>query len=541
MDKLTTHSILLAGFTTLAALSSCTSSQIKKNNSLKMPNILIAISDDQSFAHTSLTGDKLVKTPNFDRVAKAGILFTNCIAGSPGCAPSRSSILTGRYPWQNEQAGQHASEYPQKYVTFPDELERKGYSIGVTGKGCAPFNWEVSGRKRNPAGPEFNNIRYEENEVDGPPATGIRPTNYFANFKSFIENKDKNKPFYFWYGAFEPHRSFEKGSGIREGINPELATVPGFLPDHPEIRSDMADYALEIQWFDKHLGMMLDYLEEIGELDNTIVIVTSDNGMSFPGAKANCYEYGIHVPMAISYPDGFPSGRKIEDPVSFTDLAPTLLQAVNIKPEKMLTMSGRSILNLLKSENSGRLNPGREFVFSSRERHSSSRWHNLGYPQRALRTDRYLYIRNFKPERWPAGAPQMLKEDGSLDVMHGRRKSPGGNYDFAYTDIDACPSKDLLIEERDNPEIRDYFMITMGSKRPGEELFDIVDDPYCLKNLADDSDYRKILKDLRSKMTEYCTKTGDPRFTGSNPDIFESYKRYSHIRNFPKPDWAQKP
>jgi uncharacterized sulfatase len=133
----------------------------------------------------------------------------------------------------------------------------------------------------------------------------------------------------------------------------------------------------------------------------------------------------------------------------------------------------------------------------------------------------------------------MLKRDGTLDVMHGRKRSPDGNYDFAYTDIDACPAKDLLIEERNNPEIEKYFMIAMGNKRPGEELFDIIADPYCVNNLAADSKYSETLDDLRSKMKDYCTKTGDPRFTGDNPDIFESYKRYSHIRSFPKPDWAQ--
>jgi uncharacterized sulfatase len=536
MNKLSVKSLILAGCAMLLFLGSCTS---PKNKNKKRPNILIAISDDQSFAHTSINGDKLVKTPNFDRVAKAGVLFTNCIAGSPGCAPSRSSLLTGRYPWQNEHAGQHASEYPQKFVTFPDELEKAGYAVGVSGKGCGPFNWKASGRTRNPAGPELNSIKYEENDPQGPPAKGIKNTNYFENFKVFIENRGEEQPFYFWYGAHEPHRFFEKGSGLREGINPDMADVPGFMPDHPEIRSDMADYALEIQWADKHLGMILDYLDEIGELENTIVIVTADNGMAFPAAKANCYEYGIHVPLAISYPGNFPSNRKVEDLVSFTDLAPTILELTNVKPENMLAITGESILDLLKSEKSGKINPDREFVLSSRERHSSSRWNNLGYPQRALRTDQYLYIRNFKPERWPAGAPQMLKRDGTLDVMHGRRRSPDGNYDFAYTDIDACPAKDLLIEERNNPEIEKYFMIAMGNKRPGEELFDIIADPYCVNNLAADSKYSETLDDLRSKMKDYCTKTGDPRFTGDNPDIFESYKRYSHIRSFPKPDWAQ--
>jgi len=119
-------------------LNSC---QPTEKNEAKRPNILIAISDDQSFAHTSFAGCKFVSTPGFDRVARDGIYFTNCYAGSPGSAPSRSSLVTGRYHWQNEQSGQHASSWMSKYVPFPDLLEANGYHTGFTGKGVGPFKY----------------------------------------------------------------------------------------------------------------------------------------------------------------------------------------------------------------------------------------------------------------------------------------------------------------------------------------------------------------------------------------------------------------
>lgn len=490
------------------------------------PNILIAISDDQSFPHCGAYGSEWVNTPAFNKIAEEGILFMNCIAPSPGCAPSRSSLLTGRYPWQNEQAGQHQSEYPMKFVTFPDLLEKSGYHIGYTGKGCDPFNWKISGRTRNPAGPAYNDVRYGEDSPDGPPASGISGNNYAENFKAFYEGKDPDQPFFFWYGSTEPHRVYEQNSGIRLGLNTADALVPDFLPDADTIRNDLLDYAIEIEWFDRHLHHILDYLEEKGELENTLVIVTSDNGMPFPRAKANAYEYGIHLPLAMAWPAGIYSGRRVEDPVSFVDFAPTILELAGVDPDKgMLPISGKSLLNILASRKQGVVDRSREAVYSSRERHSSSRWNNLGYPQRAIRTPDYLYILNLKPERWPAGAPQRIDENGRLE--------PG----MAFHDIDGSPSLQYLYDHRTNNRVKVLFEQSTA-RRPAVELYRIRKDPYCLVNLAEDGQYQDIREDLHLKLMDFLVKTEDPRLVGEDPDIFESYKRYAGIRNFPKPDWA---
>ncbi|MBC7345375.1 MAG: sulfatase-like hydrolase/transferase, partial [Clostridia bacterium] len=245
---------------------------------------------------------------------------------------------------------------------------------------------------RNPAGPAFNERRAK------PPWRGISNVDYAANFALFLEQKPKDRPFCFWYGAHEPHRSYEAGSGIKSGKELARAEVPPFLPDTPEVRSDLLDYAVEIEWFDHHLEQMLRLLEQTGELDNTLIIVTSDNGMPFPRAKANLYEYGIHVPLAICWPAQIPGNRIIDDPVGFVDLTATILEAAGVKhphsEDPKLAPVGKSLLQLLRSRMQGRVDLERRFIFAGRERHSSSRYKNLGYPCRAVRNDRFLYIRN---------------------------------------------------------------------------------------------------------------------------------------------------
>ena len=308
------------GLAASAALSGWTCSQPQKR-----PNILFAISDDQSWPHTSAYGSEFVNTPAFDRVAREGVLFHNAFVCAPQCSPNRASILTGRYIWQNEEAGTHASSFPRHLPVFTEALKDSGYQLGYTGKPWGPGNWQISGWERNPVGPEFSDIKY-----DDPPQDGIRNLDYAANFKAFLDQKSADEPFFFWYGASEPHRSYKQGSGLAAGKELENVTVPAFLPDHPVIRGDMLDYAIEIEWFDNHLERMLDMLEERGELENTLVVVTSDNGMPFPRAKANLYEYGIHMPLAVRWGERVKSGREVDDLISFVDFAPTFLAAAGV-------------------------------------------------------------------------------------------------------------------------------------------------------------------------------------------------------------------
>ena len=480
----------------------------------KKPNILFVIADDQSYPHASAYKTAGIKTPAFDRIAKEGILFNNAFSAAPSCSPSRAAILTGKNCWQLENAGTHDSSFPIQYKTYPDLLEHVGYSIGFTGKGWGPGNYKASGRLRNPAGIEYNRIKMTVPK-------GISPVDYAANFSAFFQAKPKDSPFCFWVGGNEPHRSYKKGIGSENGIKSSQIEVPGFLPNHTAIRDDMANYFYEIQWFDNHLKRIIEMLDKAGELDNTIIVVTSDNGMPFPRAKANVYEYSLHMPLAIRWGNKIKGNRVVDDLVSLTDIAPTFIEAAGINPGKT-EFSGQSLLPIFLSSKQGLVTNNRQAVYASRERHSSSRWNNLGYPQRCIRTQNYLYIWNVKPERWPAGDPKVYDKNNQLPEN-----------DNAYFDIDEF-NNSYIFNHRTEKPFDDYFQWAV-SKRPEVELYDIKKDPSCLKNLAKNPNFAEIRKTLKEKLQTYLQKTNDPRM-GENGEIFETYPRYSPIRNFPNPD-----
>lgn len=496
------------------------------------PNILLAISDDQSWVDASAYGGRMVETPHFDSVAKTGVLMMQAFAASPGCSPSRASLLTGRHTWMIEEAGTHASYFQSRYKVFPDLLEENDYYIGYTGKGWGPGDWKSSGRSRNPAGPNFRG------KAEGGQSSYV---NAFSNFLSERKLKSKEsktkQPFFFWFGSHDPHRSFAKGSGRKSGMKLEDAHVPKFLPDTDEIREDLLDYAFEIQRFDHDLGEMIELIRKDGALENTLIIVTSDNGMAFPRAKANCYEYGIHMPLAISWPARIKGDRSISDLVGFVDLTSTILDAANVPMPPDLGMSGRSFLNVLISNKSGKVDSSRSAVYSARERHSSSRFNSLGYPQRCIRTQKFLYIINFKPERWPAGPAQKFNK-ARYDASGGLVSSSLGPSHGGYHDIDACPSLSFLIQNRNHSKFGRYLELAVG-KRPEEELYDIKNDPDCLNNLVTNKAYNRIKSQLRSRLWNYLYETGDPRVKG-NGDIWETYPRVSSMRWFPQPEWVGK-
>ena len=225
----------------------------------KRPNILFVIADDWGFGHAGAYGAKWVNTPNFDRVAREGALFHNCFTSNPKCSPCRATILTGRNSWQLKEAINHMSIFPNDFAVYPDVLAKAGYFVGHTGKGWGPGDFQSTGFKHNPAGPAFMKHRNK------PPANGIAAVDYASNFNYFLEQRPPNQPFCFWLGFQEPHRAYEDGSGIRAGKNPADVKVPAYFPDTAPVRSDMLDYALEVEWIDQHLGRVLKKLEETGD------------------------------------------------------------------------------------------------------------------------------------------------------------------------------------------------------------------------------------------------------------------------------------
>ena len=457
----------------------------------RRPNILFAVADDWGWPFASIAGAKGVNTPHFDRVAREGVFFTHAFCAAPQCSPNRAAILTGRHIGQLEEAGTHSSLFPNKFKVYPSLLAEAGYHVGFTGKGWGPGEWKRGGWSENPAGPECGGLKLAD-----VPLNGIAPTDYAGNFEAFLAKRPEGAPFCFWYGGQEPHRKYEKGSGLRSGKKLEDAPVPAFLPDDAAVRGDMLDYFLEVEWFDAQLGGMLKKLESLGELENTIVVVTGDNGMSFPRAKANLYEYGVRVPLAIRWGDRVKPGRTADDLISFVDFAPTFLDAAGVTPPT--EMSGKSLLGMLTSGTPG----PNECVVFGRERHSHARHDNVGYPGRAIRTRERLFIQNYKADRWPAGDPE------------------------EYCDIDDGPAKTYLLENRD--KYPDLFDLAVG-KRPEMELYDVSQSMDCLKNLADVPEHRDMREQLKAKLTAVLTEQKDPRAIGTG-DVFDSYPRFGAMR-----------
>lgn len=455
---------------------------------MKKPNILFAIADDAS--HMSAYGHKFLQTPNFDMIAKDGLLFNNSFTTNPKCAPSRASILTGMHTWQLEEACTHWCYFPSKFPLYPDLLESNGYHIGYTGKGWAPGDWKKNGLTRNPAGPEYN-----EYTLTPPSDSMIATCDYVKNFEDFLEHKDDDQPFYFWYGCKEPHRQYIDGEGISHGMNPDLVEIPDYLPDDDIVKSDFCDYAFEIQWFDHQLGLMIQKLKDMGEYENTIIVVTSDNGAPFPRIKGQMYEDDFNLPLAISWPDRVIGNRVIDDIISFIDFAPTFLEAAGVDIPK--EWPGQSLTDIMFSDEDGIVNAKRNTAIMGRERHDLGRRDDLGYPVRCLRTKEYLYIRNFEPDRWPAGDPETW-----------------------YTNCDGGPTKHDILERHAHGDNKFYDY--SFARRPMEELYNIQTDAACIDNLANIEDYKVIKESMWHELKRQLEETNDPRIFG-NGDIFDSY------------------
>lgn len=490
-------SFSLLGFTSFA----------KANVTLeKPPNILIVVADDASWEHFGAYGCDWVRTPGFDYVAQQGILFANAYTPNAKSAPSRSCILTGRNSWQLEEAANHSPCFPSKFKTYAEVLNDHGYHVGNTGKAWAPGDpGTISGKRRELLGKPYN-----QNKIT-PPAKFISDNDYAKNFETFLNDNPKNKPFCFWYGSLEPHRPYEFGVGTSSGKDKDLiSSVPSFWPDTDSIRSDMLDYAYEIEYFDSHLLKMIKLLESKGELDNTLIIVTADNGMPFPRIKGQSYEYSNHLPLAIMWLRGIKqSGRTENSYVSFIDFAPTLLEiaGVNQSNSGMAEITGKSLARFFYDETYS-YNEEENFVLIGKERHDVGRPDDQGYPIRGIVKDNYLYIRNYKPDRWPSGNPET-----------------------GYLNTDGSPTKSYILDIRRNDNSNLFYWSLNFGKRPGEELYDIKNDPYCMTNLSDNPSFFHLKKELSDKMQEELLRQQDPRTLG-NGDVFDNYPYCGEQRDF---------
>ncbi|GAB2557753.1 sulfatase family protein [Spirosoma aerophilum] len=451
------------------------------NQKPRRPNILFILADDWSYPYASIYGDKTIKTPNLTRLAQHGTVFTNAYCASPSCTPSRAAILTGRYPHNLGEGVNLCGRLDRSMPTYVQLLEKEGYSVAFDRKGWAPGDFKKMGYTENPAGK-------------------------MAEFTVFIDQRSADQPFFFWFGTNDPHRPFELGDGKKTGIDPQRIHLPKFLPDVPEVRGDVADYLSEVEHLDREIGELLKKLETTGQLENTLIVVASDNGMPFPHAKANLYDYGTRVPLLISS-----FGKKGLQPkrndsfVNLIDLMPTFLDWAGVKQRPEL--DGISLLPVLNGQKASHRNE----VFLERERHCLCRSefdYGAGYPMRAIRTKDYLYIRNFRPERMPAG-------DETIP-----------NTPSVYGDVDGGPTKVYMMDHRNDPSVNTLFAMGFG-KRPAEELYVLKSDPDNIHNRIQEAAYSSVTKELRRRLDAWMEQERDPRRQGGGDQIdkFQSTTR----------------
>ena len=427
----------------------------------KPKNVVLIIADDLGM-QLGCYGDPTIKSPNIDGFAKKGVRFTKAYASVSSCSPSRASVFTGLYSHQNGMYGlQHPPHSQQCHAWvqgLPNLLRNAGYFTGLVGK----FH----------VGPDasFNFHRLALN-------TKQRNVAFMAQqAKDFIKSADK-KPFFLVVGYQDPHRAKE-GFGNEPyaadkdevKYDPKKVVVPYHLPDCEAVRKDLADYYQSISRMDRGVGLLLEVLRELGQLEDTLIIFISDNGMPFPGAKTTLYNAGINLPMIFAGP-GVPMGKTNNGLVSFTDLTPTILDWTKADGPKY-KLPGRSLLPILNDDNP----KGWDTVYASHQFHEIT----MPYPMRAIVTAKYKLIVNLDHEKTYPEAADLW---GSPSWQHIRKTG------------------EKMLGQRS---------LTSYQRRPKEELYDLSSDPNELKNLASDPAHAAALTTLRQRLRAWQQETSDP-------------------------------
>jgi arylsulfatase A-like enzyme len=491
-------------------------------------NILFCFADDwgryaSSYARLDAAPslNQIIRTPNIDRVARDGVMFRNAFVPAPSCTPCRSALLSGRYWWNTGRAAiLQGAVWDANIPSFPLLLRDAGYHIGKSYKVWSPgtpadapfggqqFAYEKAGRAPNNFSEEATKMVQQAMSV-AQAREGILDQ-VRGNFDAFLADRKSGQPWLYWFGPTTTHRTWIKGSGKKLwGIDPDSlrGKLPKSLPDVPEVREDVADYLGECQAYDAYVGVLLKRLEETGELERTLVVVSGDHGMpGVPDGKCNLYDLGTAVALVARWP-GAPGGRVVEDFVNLMDLAPTFMEVGGARiPDGV---SGRSLVAQFGSAKSGQIDPSRSYVVTGRERHvGAAREDNLPYPMRAIRTEDFLFVRNFAPDRWPMGAPYAVTETSAPTATELET-----NTRVAFPDMDASPTKAWLVAHRNEAQGKAFYERAFA-KRPAEELYDLRSDPPQTQNVAVNAAYRAEKDALARRLMKVLVDTGDPRVTG---------------------------
>jgi arylsulfatase A-like enzyme len=437
------------------------------------PNIVLIIADDMAWDDSGAYGNTGIRTPNIDRLSREGMRFTNAYVTISSCSPSRSSLITGRYP-HNADAEQLHWPLPPAQVTFVEKLKAAGYWTAASGK------WHLGDAVKD----RFNLVNDAgEAGFQTDPKTGkmlARDDSGAEGWIPVMRQSPAGRPFFLWLAASDPHRDYVENI-IPKPHRPADVTVPPYLPDTPEVRGELALYYDEIARLDGNVGKVVAELERQGVADNTLILFISDNGRPFPRAKTTLYDSGIRTPLIARWPKTVASGAAAGGLVSSVDVAPTILElaGVAIPP----TVQGKSFATILKDPGSRT----REAIYAEKN------WHDYEDRARAVRTERFKYIRNDYPD-----LPLTTSADS------GR-----------------SPTMDAIRRLRDAGKLTAAQSRIFQTPRPTEELYDTEADPHELRNLAQDARYATTFAELREMLNRWGRETDDRIPACRTPDEFD--------------------
>ncbi|MFD2585337.1 sulfatase [Croceitalea marina] len=446
----------------------------KPKEETSRPNLVLIIADDMNWNDSGAYGNPVIRTPNIDKLAKEGMLFSNAFLNTSSCSPSRTSIISGKYP-HNTDAEQLHWPLPEGHRTFVEELKKAGYWTGLGGKyhlGDAVKNHFDSIIEVGTAGFQLG--------ADGKQQKLNGDGSGCESWVSLVKARKEETPFFLWLAAVDPHRPYYEGV-IDEPHSPEKVIVPPYFPDTPKVRKDLALYYDEISRMDKYIGDVVAELDRQGVSENTMILFISDNGRPFPRDKTTLYEGGIKTPWIVKWPKNVVAGTRNKNLVSAIDIAPTFLKMAGL--EALDEFEGLDFSPMLKNLD----------TVVHQEIYAEDHWHDYEDYTRAIRTDSLKYIRNFYPD---------LPNTPSADAFRG----------LTYQS---------MLEQKDANLLNEAQMRCFIVPRPEEELYDVTKDPNELNNLAMLPEYKSALNDLRKRMAYIRKKSKDVLPKTRTPDDFD--------------------
>jgi arylsulfatase A-like enzyme len=420
------------------------------------PNFIVFIADDAAWNDCGPYGNDKIKTPNINKLAEEGVVFDNAFLTTSSCSPSRCSILTGRYPHSTGAQELHMP-LPSGQVLFAGELQKVGYYTALAGKY------------------HIGDPRQEFDTIYGGGPSGCE------NWVTALENRPKDKPFFMWLAANDPHRVYQPNT-IPEPHDPAEVIVPPFLPDADSTRKDLALYYDEISRLDNYLGLVMEVLKEQGVDENTLVIYMTDNGRPFPRAKTRMYDSGIKTPFIVRWPAKIEKGRT-GALISSIDIAPSLCELAGANLSE--TFQGVSFVPVLNDYSA----ETRDYIAGEHN------WHDYRAFERAIRNHNFLYIRNAFPE---LNASPPADAVGSLTYRE-------------------------MIKMHREGKLNEYQLDCFVAPRPAEELYDVANDPFQFTNLAANPDYAGTLNEMRKVLDAWSLEFDDKIPENPTPDTFDRW------------------